>query len=78
MNNDIWTELDGVTAHVIDDMMDLLGQEFPETVMSFGIQNYIIWYRQNIFVKSYVYKNNPPSVPELKDKAIGLNSEIEP
>lgn len=41
MNNDIWTELDAVTAHVIDDMMDLLGQEFPETVMSFGIQNHI-------------------------------------
>lgn len=44
MNNDIWTELDAVTAHVIDDMMDLLGQEFPETVMSFGIQNHIYIY----------------------------------
>ena len=53
-----------------------------ETVMLIGHQDHVIWHRWTIFfgvmVKSQVYKNNPQSIPELKDEIIRVVGEIDP
>jgi len=78
---------EGATCHTATDTINLLHTKFPGRVISrkgdvnwpprscdLTSLDYFLWG----YVKSQVYKNNPQSIPELKDEIIRVIGEIEP
>ena len=83
--DDIWFQQDGATPHFANETITLLRTKFPGRIIARNGDvnwpprsrsdltplDYFLWG----YVKSQVYKNNPQSIPELKDEII---REIEP
>jgi len=85
--DDIWFQQDGATPHFANETITLLRTKFPGRIIARNGDvnwpprscdltplDYFLWG----YVKSQVYKNNPQSIPELKDEIIRVIGEIEP